>query len=169
MGMPPERSGNIVAGSVETLFSATAISMDTVHRTKAPSAPSVAMDAPRLAIRKPGFGRQTTNPSYQCNNFRSCRSSTPTVAPWGTGSSMCRLLVAFVVVAACWGVRERAQVATAVEDQRRALVRGHPPDATEEDDVVAAVVAGLERAVDVGEASLDVGGPGDAELVAEGR
>src|SRR5262245_46455170 len=143
--------------------------MNTVHSAKTPSAPSVPMDAPRLAIRKPGFARQTTNPSYQCNNFRSCRSSTPTMAPWRPGSSMCRLLVACVVIAACWRVRERAQVATAVEDQRRALVRGHPPDATEEDDVVAAVVAGLERAVDVGKASLDVEGPGDAELIANGR
>src|SRR5438128_2142842 len=45
------------------------------HRTTDPHAPTVDSVNPREPIRNPGLHSAMTNPSYQCSDFRSCRSS----------------------------------------------------------------------------------------------
>src|ERR687894_2367542 len=51
-----------------------------VHRTNAPVVPSAPMDAPRAAMRNPGFANAMTNPSHQVIALRSCLSSTSACA-----------------------------------------------------------------------------------------
>src|ERR671921_1163332 len=58
------------------LFWSAPIRTEIVHRTNAPVVPSTPMEAPRAAMRNPGFASATTKPSHHVIALRSCRSST---------------------------------------------------------------------------------------------
>src|SRR6476660_1977131 len=80
MARPPGLSGNMPAGAEYTYAWRAPTSAETNHRIAATLAPSAPTEKPIPTIRKPGFARPITNPSYQRIVFSRRRSSTETSA-----------------------------------------------------------------------------------------
>src|SRR3954466_3831934 len=77
---PPDLFGNMHASSAWMLFCSAPRQIEIVHSRNAPVVPSAPIDAPRAAMRNPGFASATTKPSHHVMALRSCLSSTWAVA-----------------------------------------------------------------------------------------